>query len=124
MFYVVLLVIVLLGGALAVLVIENFSMLATATQLSFFIWHTPPLPVGLWLLISCLCGALMLYLLSVLSALRERSELRMLRKRVAELEQAQVNVPGGLSQAYPSPMVPMPGISSGPLPPSPPQSKI
>ncbi len=50
MFYGVLLVIVLLGGAFAVLVIENFSILATAPQLSFLIWHMPPLPMGLWLL--------------------------------------------------------------------------
>jgi uncharacterized integral membrane protein len=116
-FYVVLLVIVLLGGALAVLVIENFSLLATATQLSFFTWHVPPLPVGLWLLFSCLYGAAMLYLLSVLSALRERRELHMLRGRVAELERAQVRVPGGPLQA--TPIVPMPGI---PRPPSLPQS--
>ena len=122
MFYLVLLLIVLLGGALAVLVIENFSMLATATQFSFFIWHMPPLPMGLWLLISCLYGAAMIYLLSILSALRERRELKMLRQRVAELEQAQVNVPGGPLQAYPPPIVPMPGIP-GPLPPSPPQSQ-
>ncbi len=123
MFYVVLLVIVLLGGALAVLVIENFSILATATQPSFFIWQLPPLPVGLWLLISCLYGAVMLYLLSILSALRERRELKMLRQRVAELEQAQASVPGGPLQGYPPPVVPMPGIP-GPLPPSPPQSQI
>jgi len=122
-FYVVLLVIVLLGGALAVLVIENFSMLATATQLSFFVWHMPPLPLGLWLLFSCLYGAVILYLLSMLSALRERRELKMLRQRVAELEQAQVSVPGGPLQAYPPPIVPIPGISSGPLPPSPPQTQ-
>lgn len=122
MFYVIRLVIVLLGGTLAVLVIENFSMLATATQLSFFIWHMPPLPVGLWLLISCLYGALMLYLISLPSALRERRELKMLHQRVAELEQALVNVPGSPLQAYPLPIVPMPGIP-GPLPPSPPQSQ-
>jgi uncharacterized integral membrane protein len=122
-FYVVLLVLVLPGGALAVLVIENFALLSTATQLSFFIWHMPPLPMGLWLLISCLYGALMLYLLSILSALRERREIRMLRQRVAELEQAHVNVPVGPLQAYPPPIVPMPGISSGPLPPSPPQAQ-
>jgi len=122
-FYVVLLVLVLLGGALAVLVIENFSILATATQLSFFIWRMPPLPMGLWLLISCLYGALLLYLLSILSALWERRELKMLRQRVAELEQAQATVPGGPLQAYPPPIVPIPGISTGPLPPSPPESQ-
>ncbi len=123
MFYVVLLVIVLLGAALVVLVIENFSILATATQLTFFILLMPPLPMGLWLLISCLYGALILYLLSILSALWERRELKMLRQRVAELEQAQANVPGGPFQAYPPPIVPIPGISSGPLPPAPPESQ-
>jgi uncharacterized integral membrane protein len=122
-FYVVLLVAVLLGGALAVLVIENFSVLATATQLSFFIWRMPLLPMGLWLLISCLYGALLLYLLSILSALWERRELKMLRQRVAELEQAQATGPRAPLQAYPPPIVPIPGISTGPLPPSPPESQ-
>lgn len=118
MFYIVLLVLVLGGGTLAVLVIENFSILATATQLSFFVWQTPPLPLGLWLLISCLFGALVLYLLSVTAALRDRRELRMLRKRVAELEQAQARVTAGPLTAFPPPIVPIPGISSGPLPPT------
>jgi uncharacterized integral membrane protein len=122
-FYVVLLLIVLLGGALAVLVIENFSVLATATQLSFFIWRMPLLPMGLWLLISCLYGALLLYLLSILSALWERRELKMLRQRVAELEQAQATGPRAPLQAYPPPIVRIPGISTGPLPPSPPESQ-
>ncbi len=107
----VLVVIVLLGGAFAVLVIENFSAFATVARLSFFVWQTPPLPVGLWLLISCLFGACMLYIVSAIAAIRERRELRMLRQRVAELEQAQP------LQAFPPPVVPMPGIP-GPLPPS------
>ncbi len=120
MLYIVLLVIVLVGGTLAVLVIENFSAFASATQLSFFIWQTPPLPIGLWLLISCLFGAVVLYVISVTTALQERRELHMLRKRLAELEQAQVRQPSGPLQVFPSPIVPIPGISTGPLPPSPP----
>jgi uncharacterized integral membrane protein len=121
-FYAVLLVIVLVGGALAIVVIENFSAFAAAAQLSFLIWQTPPLPMGLWLLISCLSGALIVYLLSIPTALQERRELRMLRKRVAELEQAQSRVPGGSLPVYPPAIVPMPGISTGSLPPSvPPQ---
>jgi uncharacterized integral membrane protein len=116
--YVVLLVIVLVGGTLAVLVVENFSAFASATQLSFFIWQTPPLPIGLWLLISCLFGAVVLYVISVTTALQERSELHMLRKRLAELEQAQMRQQSGPLQVFPSPIVPIPGRSTGPLPPS------
>jgi uncharacterized integral membrane protein len=124
-FYIVLLIIVLLGGTLTVLVIENISSFVTVTQLSFFVWQTPPLPIGLWLLISCLFGALLLYVVSVKVALQERRELRMLRQRVAELERSQAQVqargPRGPMQAFPPPTVPMPGVSTGPLPPFPEQ---
>lgn len=118
MIYIVLLMLVLLGGTLAVLVVENFSAFATAAQLWFFMWQAPPLPLGLWLLSSCLLGALMIYLIAAITALRERRELRELRKRVAELEQAQAMVSNGPLQAFPPPIVPMPGISTSPLPPS------
>lgn len=118
MIYIVLLMLVLLGGTLAVLVVENFSAFATAAQLSFFIWQTPPLPLGLWLLSSCLLGALMIYLIAAITALRERRELRELRKRVAELEQAQLMVSSGPLPAFSPRIVPMPGLSTGPFPPS------
>ncbi len=118
MFYFVLLGIGLFGVTLAVLVIENFSAFATSVQLSFFAWYTPSLPIGLWLLISCLSGALILYLLSIPLALRERRELYILRKRVAELKQAQKSAAGGSLQVYPPPIVPIPGISADLLPPS------
>jgi uncharacterized integral membrane protein len=124
-FYILLLVIVLLGGTLTVLVIENISSFATVAHLSFFVWQTPPLPIGLWLLISCLFGALLLYIVSVKVALQERRELRLLRQRVAELERSQAQVqargPRGPMQAFPPPTVPMPGVSTGPLPPLPEQ---
>lgn len=118
MIYIVLLMLVLLGGTLAVLVVENFSAFATAAQVSFFMWQAPPLPLGLWLLSSCLLGALMMYLIAAITALRERHELRELRKRVAELEQAQAMVSNGPLQAFPPLIVPMPGISTSQLPPS------
>lgn len=121
-FYAVLLVIGLIGGCLAVLAVENFSAFAVTTQLSFFTWHSPSLPIGLWILISCLVGALIMYLLSIPIALRDRRELSILRKRVAELEQAQQSAPGGSLQVYSSPIVPIPGISAGLLPPSSPQN--
>jgi uncharacterized integral membrane protein len=103
MFYLVLLVFVLLGGALAVLVIENFSAFATGVPLSFFVWQTPPLAMGLWLLLSCVFGAVVLYVVSLQAAVQERRELRRLRQRVAELEQAQaqVRIPSGFLQAFP-----------------------
>jgi len=120
MFYLVLLVLVLLGGSLAVLVIENVPAFATAAQLSFFVWQTPPLPMGSWLLISCVLGALVLYVVSVHAALQERRELRRLRQRVAELERAPVQVrrPNGPLQAFPPAGLRL-GVSSGPLPPFP-----
>lgn len=117
-FYAVLLVIGLIGVGLAVLVVENFSAFAVAAQLSFFAWYTPSLPIGLWILISCLFGALIMYLLSIPIALRDRRELSILRKKVAQLEQAQQSAPGGSLQVYPPPLVPIPGISAGLLPPS------
>lgn len=117
-FYAVLLVIGLIGVGLAVLVVENFSAFAVAAQLSFFAWYTPSLPIGLWILISCLFGALIMYLLSIPIALRDRRELSILRKKVAQLEQAQRSAPGGSLQVYPPPIVPIPGISAGLLPPS------
>lgn len=118
----VLLIIGLIGGALAVLVVENFSIFATGVQLSFFTWYTPSLPIGLWLVISCLCGASILYLLSIPITLRERHELYLLRKRVEELEQAQQSAQGGSTQGGPSLIVPIPGISVDFMPPStPPQ---
>jgi len=121
MFYLVLLVLVLFGGALAVLVIENVPALVTAVQLSFFVWLTPPLPMGTWLLISCLFGAVVLYVVSVRAAVQERCELGRLRQRVTELERARVQVrgPSGPLQAFPPPAGLSPGVSSGPLPPFP-----
>jgi len=122
-FSLVRLVLVLLGGALAVLVIENSSAFATGVPLSFFVWQTPPLAMGLWLVISCVFGAVVMYVVSVQAALQERRELHRLRQRVAELERAQARVQtrglGGFLQAFPPLIVPMPGVSTGPLPPLP-----
>jgi uncharacterized integral membrane protein len=106
--FIVLVIFILVGGALAVLVYENFATLTIEVHLALFGWHTPALPLGMLLVISCLLGTLLLYIVTVLSALRDRRQLAKLRKRVAELEQAQA------SQApphYSLPIiVPMPGI--------------
>ncbi len=126
MFYVVLVIFILVGGALTVLTIENFS---NEVQLSVFIWQTPSLPLGLLLLAAFLLGALLLYLVSLASAWQSSREVRRLRKRVEELEQASMRAPSaplpGAAPVVPMPgtppMVPMPGLPTPEMP-TPPQS--
>ena len=74
---------------LAVLASENYATLAIEVHLTVFAWNAPVLPLGVVVLFSCLLGALLLYSVSVLSALRDRRALTKLRRRVVELEQAQ-----------------------------------
>ena len=73
---------------LAVLASENYATLAIEVHLTVFAWNAPVLPLGVVVLFSCLLGALLLYSVSVLSALRDRRALKKLRRRVVELEQA------------------------------------
>ena len=108
MLVVVLIFFVLAGGMLAVLVYENVATLAVEVHLRVFGWHAPALPLGVIMLLACLLGAALLYIVTVVSALRDRRQLAKLRRRVAELEQWQ-------AQMYPQPysppvMIPMPGI--------------
>jgi len=134
-FYVVLVIFILVGGALTILIIENFS---NEVQLSVFIWQTPSLPLGLLLLGAFLLGALLLYLVAVASAWQSSREVRRLRKRVEELEQASMRAPSaplpgaapvvpmpGAAPVVPMPgtppMVPMPGMPTPEMP-TPPQS--
>src|SRR5690348_17208274 len=95
-FYLLLLIFLLIGGGLALITWQNLS---GSVQLVFFNWHTPHLPAGLWLIGCFLLGALLLYLISTLSALRERRELKELRKRVAELEQEKAQAQSSSQQA-------------------------
>ena len=91
MLYLILLVFVLIGGGLTVITIEN---LLTPVHLALFMWQTPTLPLGLLLLVFFLVGALLLYLVSFLSALSDKREMTSLRKRVTQLEQqGQTNRP-------------------------------
>jgi uncharacterized integral membrane protein len=107
---VVLIIFVLAGGMLAVLAYENFATLAIEVHLRVFGWHAPALPLGLVVLLACLLGALLLYVVTVLSAWRDRRQLAKLRRRVAELEQCQANM---YPRRYsPSVMIPMPGIQA------------
>ncbi len=107
---VVLIIFVLAGGMLAVLAYENFATMAIEVHLRVFGWHAPALPLGVVLLLACLLGALLLYIVTVLSAWRDRRQLAKLRKRVAELEQCQANMYA--QHNSPSIMIPMPGIQA------------
>lgn len=105
---VVLIIFVLAGGLLAVLAYENSATLEMEVHLKVFGWHAPALPLGAVLLLACLLGAALLYVVTVLSAWRDRRQLAKLRQRVAELEQAQANI---FPQRHSPPvMIPMPGI--------------
>ncbi len=108
MFYLVLLIFALAGSALVVLTIENIT---TQVQFAVFAWQSPNLPLGLVVLIAFILGALLLYIVSALSALRDRGEKRRLRKRVSELEQqlAAITPPQPVVQTQ-VPVVPMPGV--------------
>lgn len=107
---IVLVIFILVGGALAVLVYENFATLTIEVHLTLFGWHTPALPLGMLLMISCLLGTLLLYIVTVLSALRDHRQLAKLRGRVAELEQVQATqAPPHYSLPI---IVPMPGIQA------------
>lgn len=108
MLVVILIIFVLAGGVLAVLAFENFATLAVEVHVKVFGWHAPALPLGLLLLLAFLSGALLLYIVTVLSAWKDRRQLARLRRRVEELEQAQVNI--GM-QRYSQPIsIPMPGV--------------
>lgn len=82
----ILLLFVLAGGIFAVITVEN---LTTSVHLILFGWQTPELPVGLLVVSAFLLGALLLYIVSFLSAWSDKRELNELRKRVSELEQQQ-----------------------------------
>ncbi|HEU0001404.1 MAG TPA: lipopolysaccharide assembly protein LapA domain-containing protein [Ktedonobacteraceae bacterium] len=110
MLILVIIIFILAGGALAVLAYENFATLTIEVHLKLFGWHAPALPLGVLLLLVCLLGALLLYVVTVLSALRDRRQLAKLRRRVTELEQVQT---GQAPAQYALPLiVPMPGIQA------------
>src|SRR6266566_944882 len=105
MFFVVLALFLLICGGLVVLTVQNLS---TPVPLVFYTWHTPTAPVALWIVGAFLLGTLLLYLISVASALDDRRELRKLRKRVSELEEEKRQ---SLSQGLIR--VPTPPLASG-----------
>jgi uncharacterized integral membrane protein len=134
-FFLVLLLFLLIGGVLTLITLQNLN---TLIHLNLYFWKTPQFPVGFLLIGGVLLGALLLYLVALLSAMRERREMKRLRFRVVELEQkleqalqSQAETAANdpityLSQQTTAPVLPvvpqmkLPG-STGPLPGSPPR---
>lgn len=121
MFFVILILFLLVGGALTIVTVQN--LMSPYIHVAFFTWQTPALPVGLVVLLSFLLGAILLYLVSAISAWRDRREIRRLQKQITQLEQQILPVsgyvpanPGTVQQgnAAGTPIMPMPG---SPLPP-------
>ena len=118
MLLLLLILFILAGGVITALAYENIATLSVDVHLVFFRWHFPALPLGVLLLISFVLGALLLYVVTLVSALRERRELRRLRKRVNELEAMQAGRPAQVTMPFASDArvtLPMPGVP-GPSP--------
>ncbi len=120
MVYLVLIICLLVGSALTLVALQNMS---TEEQFILFTWSTPRVPLGILVLVAFLLGALVLYIVSLLSAVQDRREVRRLRRRVTELERAAVRASGGpLPKAPSGPLrvtgssttEPLPGVSSPP----------
>jgi uncharacterized integral membrane protein len=110
MFYLLLLIFVLVGGVVTLVTVEN---LMTPVHLTLFLWQTPALPLGLVLLAFFLLGALLLYLVSAISAWSDKRELQHLHQRINQLEQQveQGQTPAlPISQLSHAPVLQMPGM--------------
>lgn len=83
MLYIVIILFVVFSGVLAVVAFENFT---TQVQISVFTWQSPYFPLGLLLLLAFVLGAVLLYLVTAASAWSDWRELRLLRRRIGELE--------------------------------------
>ena len=109
MFYILLLIILLAGGAVTLLTFQN----PVEVQLSLFGWQAPSLPLGILLLAAFILGAVSLYIVAAITAIHDARELERLRQQITELEQAQAPT-GPLAGSPPTtpPIVPLPGITA------------
>lgn len=118
MIILVLLLFLLAGGIFAAITVEN---LTTSVHLTLFGLQTPELPVGFLILSAFLVGALLLYLVSLLSARNDKNTLNELHGRINELEQQQTmqqrppTVPSPMSPLRPNAStLQMPGMFTPP----------
>lgn len=114
LFYIILLLFILVGGALAGLSLFNTS----EVSFSLFGLFTFTPPLGLLLLCAFFLGVVVLYIISIASAWQDRREVKQLKKQVQELQSATTasRAPSGPLPGV-APFLPMPGMSStAPLP--------
>lgn len=123
---VILVVILLSGGLVTYVAVHN---LTPPVQLDLFVWHIGNLPLGVWLIGAFLCGAIVLYLVSMLAGLEDRHKIKVLRKRVRALEEQVAAMTqtssssserptsgGGLSKIDTAPMMALPSVMNTPPP--------
>jgi uncharacterized integral membrane protein len=119
----------LLCGGLVVLTVFNF---ATQVHLTVASWQSPDLPIGFWMILAFVLGAILFYLFTLASARSDRREMKRLQKQVSALEQekaaasvaaapvqnaapASMSANVSTSSAHPTgPLMPMPGTSPVP----------
>ena len=83
MLYLILLLFLLACIGLTALTVLDIS---TQVHITILNWQSPGAPVGFWMLGAFFLGALLLYLVSVASALHDRGEIRRLRQQVSTLQ--------------------------------------
>jgi uncharacterized integral membrane protein len=118
-------VFLLLGGLIALIVAQNLTL---SVHLSLLFWHTPDLPIGVWLAGAFLVGAIALYIVSFVFAVSDRREIKALRQQVLALQEktatassasaspAKQTTVGQLSSADTGPLFPVSGGMKTPLP--------
>jgi uncharacterized integral membrane protein len=119
----------LICAGLAALTVLNFT---TLVHINILTWQSPDLPIGFWMIMGFVLGAIIFYLFSIASAGRDHREIMRLRGRVSTLEKQQEsastmangNMAPGISQPSQGrrtgPLMPMPGAPQpqhGDLPP-------
>jgi len=72
---VILIIFALAGAALLALAFENIATLTIVVHVKVFGWHAPAFPLGVLVLLAFLLDALLLYIVSVLSAWKDRRQL-------------------------------------------------
>ena len=122
MFFILLIVFLLIGGFLTFVAVQNMT---TPVHITLFGWQSPTMALGLWVIAAFLLGAILLYLVAVISATGDRRELKKLREQVKTLEQFKTNsarlhaLTGPLQVSEPMPtngktptgtLIPMPGL--------------
>lgn len=85
MLYLILLLFLLVCIGLTALTVLDVS---TQVHITIFTWQSPDAPIGFWMLGAFFLGALLLYLVSVASAMHDRREIRRLRQLVSDLQQS------------------------------------